>query len=88
MRNKLKARFHEPTVKVESARPIDCDLVFGSVVKFGGRGRFMRRHLLGMLEPARFCCVFETKILNSVYPLVLLSKSALKRTRSGCLRAF
>jgi hypothetical protein len=52
IRNKLKAHFHEPTVKVESTRPTECDLVFGSVVKFGGRGRFMRRHLLGMLEAA------------------------------------
>src|ERR1700741_1534137 len=30
----------------------DCDLVFGPVVKFGGSGRLMRSHLLGMLEPA------------------------------------
>jgi len=30
----------------------DCDLVFGPVVKFGGPGRLMRSHLLGMLEPA------------------------------------
>jgi hypothetical protein len=30
----------------------DCDLVFGPVVKFGGPGRFVRSHLLGMLEPA------------------------------------
>src|SRR6516165_5558188 len=29
----------------------DCDLVFGSVVEFGGPGRLMRSHLLGMLEP-------------------------------------
>ena len=52
IRNKLKAHFHEPKVKGESARPIDCDLVIGSVVKFGGRGRCMCRQLLGMLEPA------------------------------------
>jgi len=30
----------------------DRDLVFGAVVKFGGSGRLMRSHLLGMLEPA------------------------------------
>ena len=30
----------------------DCDFVFGAVVKFGGPGRLMRSHLLGMLEPA------------------------------------
>src|SRR5262245_53907791 len=35
--------------------PLDlanCDFVFGAVVKFGGPGRLMRSHLLGMLEPA------------------------------------
>ena len=32
----------------------DCDLVFGPVVKFGGPGRLMHSHLLGMLEPMRF----------------------------------
>jgi hypothetical protein len=30
----------------------DCNLVFGPAVKFGGPGRLMRSHLLGMLEPA------------------------------------
>ena len=30
----------------------DRDFVFGAVVKFGGPGRLMRSHLLGMLEPA------------------------------------
>ena len=30
----------------------DCNLVFGPVVKFGGPGRLMCSHLLGMLEPA------------------------------------
>jgi hypothetical protein len=30
----------------------DCDLIFGPVVEFGGPGRLMRSHLLGMLEPA------------------------------------
>ena len=30
----------------------DGDLVLGPVIKFGGPGRFMRSHLLGMLEPA------------------------------------
>ena len=30
----------------------DCDLVCGPVVKFGGPGRLLRSHLLGMLEPA------------------------------------
>ena len=30
----------------------DCDLVFGPVVELRGPGRFMRSHLLGMLEPA------------------------------------
>ena len=31
---------------------VDCDLVFGPVVKFGGPRRLMRRHVLGMLKPA------------------------------------
>ena len=37
----------------------DCDLVFGPVVKFGGPGRLMRSHLLGMLEPASILQVYR-----------------------------
>jgi hypothetical protein len=44
--------FASRQLKLNPFNLADCDLVFGPVVKFGGAGRFMRSHLLGMLEPA------------------------------------
>src|SRR5215470_16075986 len=44
--------FANQQLKLDPLDLADCDLVFGPVVKFGGPGRLMRSHLLGMLEPA------------------------------------
>jgi hypothetical protein len=43
---------YEHNLKLNPLDFADCNLVFGPVVKFGGPGRLMRSHLLGMLEPA------------------------------------
>ena len=48
----LSAVFMSHQSKLNPLDFADCDLVFGPVVKFGGPGRFMRSHLLGMLEAA------------------------------------
>ena len=48
----LSAIFTNQQLKLNPLDLADCDLVFGPVVKFGGPGRLMRSHLLGMLEPA------------------------------------
>src|SRR5215470_15830255 len=44
--------FANQQLKLDPLDLADCDLVFRPVVKFGGPGRLMRSHLLGMLEPA------------------------------------
>ena len=44
--------FTNQQLKLNPLDLTDCDLVFGAVVKFGGPGRLMCSHLLGMLEPA------------------------------------
>jgi len=43
--------FTSQELKLNPLDLADCDLVFGAVVKFGGPGRLVRSHLLGMLEP-------------------------------------
>jgi hypothetical protein len=48
----LSVIFTNQQLKLNPLDLTDCDLVFGAVVKFGGPGRLMRSHLLGMLEPA------------------------------------
>ena len=45
------AIFTSQQLKLNPLDLTDCDLVFGPVVKFGGPGRLMCSHLLGMLEP-------------------------------------
>src|SRR6516225_10207230 len=44
--------FTSQQLKLNPLDLTDCDLVFGPVIKFGGPGRLMRSHLLGMLEPS------------------------------------
>jgi len=44
--------FTNQQLKLNPLDLADGDLVFCPVVKFGGPGRLMRSHLLGMLEPA------------------------------------
>ena len=51
-RNNLNAFFTNHPLKLNPLDLANCDFVFGAVVKFGGPGRLMRSHLLGMLEPA------------------------------------
>ena len=51
IRNSSKRNFASQ-LKLNPFNLADGDLVFGPVVKFGGPGRLMRSHLLGMLEPA------------------------------------
>jgi hypothetical protein len=46
------AKILQGQLKLNPLDLTDCDLVFGSVVKFCGEGRLMRGHLLGMLEAA------------------------------------
>jgi hypothetical protein len=46
------AIFTHQQLKLNPLNLTDCDLVFGPIVKFGGPGRLMRSHLLGMLQPA------------------------------------
>ena len=50
IRNSSKRNFASQ-LKLNPFNLADGDLVFGPVVKFGGPGRLMRSHLLGMLEP-------------------------------------
>jgi hypothetical protein len=52
IRYTFKCNLHQPQLKLNPLNLANCDLVFGPVVKFGGPGRLMRSHLLGMLEPA------------------------------------
>ena len=51
IRNSSKRNFASQ-LKLNPFNLADGDLVFGPVVKFGGPGRLMRSHLLGMLEAA------------------------------------
>src|SRR6516225_6177179 len=44
--------FRSQQLKLNPLDLADCDLVFGPIVKFGGSGRLMRSHVLGMLKPA------------------------------------
>ena len=48
----LSAVFARQHLKLNPLNLVDCDLVFGPVIKFGGPGRLRGGHVLGMLESA------------------------------------
>ena len=59
------AIFTSQQLKLNPLDLTNCDLVFGPVIQFGGPGRLMRSHLLGMLEPAS---IFEVNRYTSSAP--------------------